>query len=293
MSAAAAETHASILSLPQLVNNDAGLVRRGRYLTATFLVEAGDTEFLVRVVEGRLASVERGPFLLRSWTFALRASPETWQRFWEPTPAPGYHDLFAPRARDAGRAHELADLLRRQMLSRSPFSVSDAPRWSDFPVFECWPRLSGRRDRRRNRGRYRLTFPFWVLFGKVSGNADHHGLAVAKPWPKRRRGGTSAAGATVRRLRTTETLERFARGYGCFARWVARSARSDRSNDSARGRASGLGRREQPRALRSLRRPFSPARVGAPEGGWADQALRHQQPAALRDPARTGRGPQR
>jgi len=50
MSAAAAETHASILSLPELVNNDAGLVRRGRYLTATFLVEAGDTEFLVRVV---------------------------------------------------------------------------------------------------------------------------------------------------------------------------------------------------------------------------------------------------
>jgi hypothetical protein len=35
MSAAAAETHASILSLPQLVNNDAGLVRRGRYLAAT------------------------------------------------------------------------------------------------------------------------------------------------------------------------------------------------------------------------------------------------------------------
>ena len=53
MSAAAAETYASILSLPDLVNNDAGLVRRGRYLTATFLVEAGDTEFLVRVVEGR------------------------------------------------------------------------------------------------------------------------------------------------------------------------------------------------------------------------------------------------
>jgi hypothetical protein len=95
MSAAAAETHASILSLPELVNNDAGLVRRGRYLTAIFLVEAGDTEFLVRVVEGRVASVERGPFLMRSWTFALRASLETWQRFWEPTPAPGYHDLFA------------------------------------------------------------------------------------------------------------------------------------------------------------------------------------------------------
>jgi len=79
----AAETHASILSLPQLVNTDAGLVRRGRYFTATFLVEAGDTEFLVRVVEGRLASVERGPFLMRPWTFALRASAETWPRFFD------------------------------------------------------------------------------------------------------------------------------------------------------------------------------------------------------------------
>jgi hypothetical protein len=78
-----------------MVNGDAGLVRRGRYLTATFLVEAGDTEFLVRVVEGRIAAVERGPFLMRSWTFALRAPAEAWERFWEPTPAAGYHDLFA------------------------------------------------------------------------------------------------------------------------------------------------------------------------------------------------------
>src|SRR5258705_9391781 len=53
MSVAAAETHASILSLPQLVNDDAGLVRRGRYLAPTFLVEAGDAEFLVRGVESR------------------------------------------------------------------------------------------------------------------------------------------------------------------------------------------------------------------------------------------------
>jgi hypothetical protein len=91
----AASPHASILSLPDLVNGDAGLVRRGRYLTATFLVEIGEREFLVRVVEGRVAAVEAGPFLMRSWTFALRASAESWQRFWEPVPGPGYHDLFA------------------------------------------------------------------------------------------------------------------------------------------------------------------------------------------------------
>src|SRR5262249_51271757 len=51
--------------------------------------------YLVRVVSGRLAAVERGPFLLRSWSFAVRASAHAWIRFWEPLPAPGYHDLFA------------------------------------------------------------------------------------------------------------------------------------------------------------------------------------------------------
>jgi hypothetical protein len=126
MSAAAAETHASILSLPDLVNNDAGLVRRGRYLTATFLVEAGDVEFLVRVVEGRVAPVERGPFLMRSWTFALRASAETWQRFWEPAPAPGYHDLFAMKKLGVARIE--GDLVPLMAHLRYVKDVVAAPR---------------------------------------------------------------------------------------------------------------------------------------------------------------------
>jgi pimeloyl-ACP methyl ester carboxylesterase len=50
--------------LPELVNADAGLVRRGRFLTVTFLVEHGDTAYLVRVHEGRVERVERGPFLM-------------------------------------------------------------------------------------------------------------------------------------------------------------------------------------------------------------------------------------
>jgi hypothetical protein len=109
---AAETTHASILSLPRLVNDDAGLVRRGRYLTATFLVEAGDSEFLVRVTEGRIAAVERGPFLMRSWSFALRAAAETWERFWEPVPGPGYHDLFAMKKLGVARIEgDLAPLM--------------------------------------------------------------------------------------------------------------------------------------------------------------------------------------
>jgi len=81
--------------LPRLVNDDAALVRRGRYLSTTFLVEVGATSWLVTVHEGRVERVERGPFLLRAWTFAVRAPADAWARFWEPVPPPGYHDLFA------------------------------------------------------------------------------------------------------------------------------------------------------------------------------------------------------
>jgi hypothetical protein len=81
--------------LAELVNADAGLVRRGRYLTTSFLVQTGATAWLVSVHEGRVTRLERGPFLMRAWSFAVRASDDAWRRFWEPMPAAGWHDLFA------------------------------------------------------------------------------------------------------------------------------------------------------------------------------------------------------
>jgi hypothetical protein len=81
--------------LADLVNANAGLVRRGRYLSTTFLVETGDTAWLVTVHDGRVEKLERGPFLMRAWTFAVRAPEASWQKFWEPVPAAGFHDIFA------------------------------------------------------------------------------------------------------------------------------------------------------------------------------------------------------
>ena len=50
--------------LSEWVNADAALVRRGRYLSLTFLVEVGDVTWLITVHEGRVTRVERGPFLM-------------------------------------------------------------------------------------------------------------------------------------------------------------------------------------------------------------------------------------
>ena len=83
--------------LPDLVNQDTALVRRGRWLSSVFLVEAGTTQFLVHVDKGRLLNVEQGPFVMPSWSFAIRAPEAVWQRFWQPLPAPGDNDIFALR----------------------------------------------------------------------------------------------------------------------------------------------------------------------------------------------------
>ena len=81
--------------LQQRVNADARLVWRGRWVDTTFLVEAGDAAWLVQVAAGRIAAVKRGPLVMPSWSFALRAPRDAWNTFWLPNPPPGFHDLLA------------------------------------------------------------------------------------------------------------------------------------------------------------------------------------------------------
>jgi hypothetical protein len=81
--------------LREKVNADPSLTRRGRFLTTTFLIEVGPTQWLVSIVEGKIASVTQGPFVMPSWSFALRASQEEWQKFWSANPRPGSNDLMA------------------------------------------------------------------------------------------------------------------------------------------------------------------------------------------------------
>ena len=81
--------------LKEKVNGDASLTRRGRFLTTTFLIEVGSAQWLVSIVEGQIASVTQGPFVMPSWSFALRASQEEWEKFWSADPRPGSNDLMA------------------------------------------------------------------------------------------------------------------------------------------------------------------------------------------------------
>jgi hypothetical protein len=84
-----------IEALKVLVNGDQALVRRGRFLSTTFLLEVGQTAWLISIFEGEVVSVTSGPFVMPSSSFALRAPEQEWQKFWSCRPPPGSNDLMA------------------------------------------------------------------------------------------------------------------------------------------------------------------------------------------------------
>lgn len=82
-------------AIPKHVNADANLVRRGRFVDTTFLIVIGAADTLIRIQEGRVTKVMPGPFITPDYSFALRASREVWEKFWQPLPPLGFTDIFA------------------------------------------------------------------------------------------------------------------------------------------------------------------------------------------------------
>lgn len=88
-----AEAH--VMRLPELVNANADLLRRAAWFRCDWLIGVGGAEFHVVSQPSRLERVERGPFFMRAWSFALVAPAEAWLAHWEAVPSPGAHDILA------------------------------------------------------------------------------------------------------------------------------------------------------------------------------------------------------
>ena len=84
-----------IEGVADLVNSDERLVRRGRFLSTTFMWGIGEVGYLVKIIEGRIISITPGPFVTPNYSFALRAPRDEWEMFWKKTPEPGHNDIFA------------------------------------------------------------------------------------------------------------------------------------------------------------------------------------------------------
>ncbi len=81
--------------LPVLLDRDAALIHRGRFLDADCLLGSTVQSFHVAIRSGRIVDMVPAPILMRSWRFAYRATPQAWTAFWEPVPKAGWHDLLS------------------------------------------------------------------------------------------------------------------------------------------------------------------------------------------------------
>mgnify|MGYP001818831553 FL=1 len=81
--------------LPDLVNGDAALVRRGQWLSADLMLEIGDARHLVKIRAGRIVEIAHLSLLAIPFDFAVIGTEEAWDAYWQPVPKPRHHDIIA------------------------------------------------------------------------------------------------------------------------------------------------------------------------------------------------------
>lgn len=84
-----------IEKLPELVNGDPALVRRGRWTNMVMMLRIGEDTWLITIREGRIDACVRQSLRMSSFDFSITGDEDAWRKFWQAAPPPMHHDLHA------------------------------------------------------------------------------------------------------------------------------------------------------------------------------------------------------
>jgi len=98
-----------IEALPDRIAARPHLLRLGALVSETVLLRVDEIEHYLRFDRGRLAAVIPGPSKKIPYRFAIITDREAIEKFWQPLPEPGFHDIFG--LVKIGRAEILGDIL--------------------------------------------------------------------------------------------------------------------------------------------------------------------------------------
>jgi len=90
-----ASQRALFLRLPPIVNGDAMLVRRGRFLNIAIGWGIDADLWIVRIRNGQIVEVTSSAEAGSRPSFSLSASAPAWEEFAQIHPRPGYQDILA------------------------------------------------------------------------------------------------------------------------------------------------------------------------------------------------------
>ncbi|MFT7045421.1 MAG: hypothetical protein ACJAYH_000687 [Celeribacter sp.] len=71
------------------------LLHMGRLFNETVLLEIDGDEFYLTFDKGELATLTQGPSKKTPYRFAYKTTAAALQKFWQPCPEAGFHDIFA------------------------------------------------------------------------------------------------------------------------------------------------------------------------------------------------------
>ncbi|MBT4354986.1 MAG: hypothetical protein HOD13_10535, partial [Rhodospirillaceae bacterium] len=84
-----------INELKGLVNRNAALTRRGKWVNLSFIFGIGNNDYLINVAKGKIVEVRKRTLPTECGEFSIRATKDTWQEHWQHMPKRDYHDIWS------------------------------------------------------------------------------------------------------------------------------------------------------------------------------------------------------
>ena len=76
------------------INGDPEFRLASRFFSKDILLVVGDSKCIVRVRDGNVTDIKLNPTFMNPWSFFIKGSAETWQKFLLPIPPPFFTDLY-------------------------------------------------------------------------------------------------------------------------------------------------------------------------------------------------------
>ena len=83
-----------LFKLAEKNNTRHSLASMAQYLNTCFIISTIENEYLVNIEKGVVKNVEKGPFVMPSYVFKLKAPEKEWLKFLQHIPEPGSHDII-------------------------------------------------------------------------------------------------------------------------------------------------------------------------------------------------------
>jgi hypothetical protein len=76
------------------INRDPEFRLASRFFSKDILLVVGDSQCILTVRDGSVTEIKLNPTFMSPWSFFIKGSAETWQKFLQPIPPPTFTDLY-------------------------------------------------------------------------------------------------------------------------------------------------------------------------------------------------------